>query len=139
MNMEVLPIPPLLLELAYVALKRGDFAAAQLLLQAARELRPQDPAPLFLLGLWHIARRDPASAEHSWRSLLERHPTYDIARVFLAESLLARHRPLEAEVLLQEVIEADRCGEAVLFARKLLEGIRRGVFQPHRMSTSQGG
>src|SRR5688572_2752262 len=122
-------LPRLLLEMGYFALKRGSLSEAHALLRGAQVLRPTDPTPGLFRGMAHFAAGDYAEAEKSYRQILETHKDDDLARAFLAESLVAQKRWNDAQSLLAAVVKDGRHKAAVDFARELLNGLARGFLQ----------
>ncbi|HVS02005.1 MAG TPA: tetratricopeptide repeat protein [Thermoanaerobaculia bacterium] len=119
----------LLAELCFYLIKQGDHERARVMLQGLKELRPQHPTPHILEGLFHFGRLDYPAAERSYRSGLEQEPANDLAKAFLAESLIPQRRYREAEKLLEEVIGRGADASAVALAQGLNEGLRQGLFQ----------
>ncbi len=122
-------IPRLLLELGYFTMKVGLFEESQTLLGGVAELRPDDPIPRLFQGMLWFARSEYRKAEDVYRQLLNTHPDFHLAKVYLAESLMAQRRWSEAERLLSEVLSGIDDGPEVTFARELLNGLRKGLFQ----------
>lgn len=122
-------IPELLAEVAYYLIRKGELERAQVVLQGLKELQPQQCSPLVLEGLCHFARLDFAAAERSYRAGLEHEPENDLARAFLAESLIPQRRYREAEDLLRKVMSRKADPEAVALAQGLDNGLRQGLFQ----------
>ena len=119
----------LLAEVAYYLIRKDELERAQVVLQGLKELQPQQGSPLVLEGLCHFAKLDFAAAEKSYRAGLEREPENDLARAFLAESLIPQRRYREAEDLLRKVISRKGDPAAVTLAQSLDEGLRQGLFQ----------
>ncbi len=122
-------IPRLVLEMAYLNMKMGSMPQAQVFLEAAQTLRPQDPTPPMFMGMWHFAQGQYADAERSYRQVLQQHADHDLTRAFLAETLIAQRRWAEAETLLNGIVKGDRDAAAVTFANELISGMKLGVFQ----------
>jgi Flp pilus assembly protein TadD len=119
----------LLAEVAYYLIRKGELEPAQAVLQGLKELQPQHSSPLVLEGICHFAKLDFAAAERSYRAGLEREPDNDLARAFLAESLIPQRRYREAEDLLRKVISRKSDQAAVALAQGLDDGLRQGLFQ----------
>ena len=122
-------IPRLLLELGYFSLRMGSMPEACALLEAAQTLRPSDPTPALFLGMLHFAQGQYAGAERLYRQVLQQHEEHDLARAYLAESLIVQKRWSEAESMLNTVTNNTRDPQAVAFAGGLLNGLRAGIFQ----------
>jgi Flp pilus assembly protein TadD len=122
-------LPRLLLEMGYFCLQSELFPQAQVLIEGAQALRPQDPVPPMLMGMWYFAQNQFAEAERTYQKVLQAHPDHDLTKAFLAETLIAQKRYAEAEKLLSAVVERNRDADAVTFARELLTLLRQGVFQ----------
>ena len=119
----------LLAEVAYYLIRKGELERAQTVVQGLKELQPQQSSPLVLEGLCHFAKLDFPAAERSYRAGLEREPENDLARTFLAESLIPQRRYREAEELLRKVLSRKSDQAAVALAQGLDEGLRQGLFQ----------
>jgi Flp pilus assembly protein TadD len=119
----------LLAEVAYYLIRKEELERAQVVLQGLKELQPQQASPLVLEGLCHFAKLDFAAAERSYRAGLEREPANDLAKAFLAESLIPQRRYREAEDLLRKVIAGKGDPAAMTLAQSLDEGLRQGLFQ----------
>ncbi|MCS7313307.1 MAG: tetratricopeptide repeat protein [Acidobacteria bacterium] len=122
-------IPRLLLELGYFCLQSELFSPAQVLIEGAQALRPQDPVPSMLMGMVYFAQNQYTEAERAYQKALGQDPDHDLTKAFLAETLIAQKRYAEAEKLLSAVVERNRDADAVTFARELLSVLRQGVFQ----------
>lgn len=122
-------VPRLLLELGYFCLQSELFPQAQVLIEGAQALRPQDPVPLMLMGLLYFTQNQYAEAERAYQKALGQDPDHDLTKAFLAETLIAQKRYAEAEKLLSAVVERNRDADAVTFARELLSVLRQGIFQ----------
>lgn len=122
------PLAELLAELGLYAMKHGQFARAQSLLDGLQELRPGDGGVDVLRGLLAFAREDFPAAEKAYREALGKNDGSDLAKAFLAESLIPQKRFREAEQLLGQVLTGEQDPSAVAFARSLHEGLRQGVF-----------
>jgi len=122
-------VPRLILELGYLSMQKGSMQQAQVLFEAAQALRPADPTPALFLGMLQFAQEQFPTAEKVYRQILQQHDGYDLARVYLAESLIAQKRWAEAEPLLTTVTQKKRDEKAVQFADSLLSALRTGIFQ----------
>jgi Tfp pilus assembly protein PilF len=119
----------LLAEVAYYLIRKQEIERAQVVLQGLKELQPQQCSPLVLEGLCHFAKLDFPAAEKSYRAGLDKEAENDLAKAFLAESLIAQRRYREAEDLLRKVISRKSDQAAVTLAQSLDEGLRQGLFQ----------
>ncbi|MEM9594633.1 MAG: tetratricopeptide repeat protein [Acidobacteriota bacterium] len=121
--------PDLLAELTQLLMSEGRRGEARSTLGALAALGSRDPRVDLLGGLLDFAEGRYTGAEAKYRRLLTADPEHDIARAFLAESLVAQRRWREAEGLLAEVQGADRNAAAVRFAAELSAGLGSGLFQ----------
>ena len=119
----------LLAEVAFLLIRQGELDRAQTVLAGLKELQPEHSSPHVLEGLCHFARLDFPAAERSYRASLTREPGNDLAKTFLAESLIPQRRYREAEDLLKQVLSGKRDQAAVTLAQGLDEGLRQGLFQ----------
>jgi Tfp pilus assembly protein PilF len=122
-------VAPLLAEVAYYLIKKGEIERAQVVVQGLKELSPAGSSPHLLEGLCHFAKLDFGAAEKSYRSGLEREPDSDLTKAFLAESLIPQRRYREAEDLLRKVIAKKADPAAVSLAQGLDEALKQGLFQ----------
>jgi predicted Zn-dependent protease len=120
-------VPRLMAELADRMTSQREFERSRVLLEGLLELRPESPYPLILMGNLEFARGDFRAAERNYRQGLGKDPSNELAKTFLAQSLLPQRRLREAEPLLSEVAESGTEPTAVAFAQSLAEAVRQGV------------
>lgn len=130
----------LLGELSLYLLRAGSPDAAERALEALEALErgsARAPQTAFLRGYIAFAKGRFSEAEACYRRHLDRVDGDDLARAFLAESLLVQRRWREAESLLETVRRANRDARAVALAASLDQGHREGVYR--RALATAGG
>jgi tetratricopeptide (TPR) repeat protein len=88
-----------------VALRRGNAERAQTLLTQVSAQMPDDAMVLYSLGFAHLARRNYAFAEQTFRRIIEQVPGMQGLRGLLADILLQQQRPEEALETVQPLLD----------------------------------
>ncbi|NSW56304.1 MAG: tetratricopeptide repeat protein [Armatimonadetes bacterium] len=86
--------------------RRGDLAGAIESLKRSIALSPEDPDPLFHLGLLSERQGHLAAAETAYRAAAELEPTFFDALSNLGSVLINQRRPSEAEEVLLQAVAA---------------------------------
>ena len=116
----------LLMEVGYLAGGHGFFDESIKIFEGIYAVRPESEYPLIGMAVTRMnARKYEEAVKILWGKALKVNPESDLAKSFLGLALKMAGLTSESQTLLREVVEANRCEEAVSMAKNLLEEIGR--------------